>query len=217
MKRSGLKFIFAGILLMVVIPFMNQAAGAVTSTFDSDLEGWTGTGANLSWAAAEGIPLGSLCSDDPGPVWAQAVAPAKFFGPWPGAGTVSADIKNLNSSDNFPAFAISDGNTSYEYVFSTVATDTWQTFSASLTDPLWNRITGSGDWGTFDWNPPIGNEDLATVLQNITAFHIRTDLHNGPDAVYLDNIKVVPIPAALPLMGSGLLGLVAMAWRRLWK
>lgn len=215
MKKFGFKMILAGVVLLVVMPVMNQAA-AVISTFDSDLEGWTGSGAALSWSTTEGNPSGSLSSSDNADDWAQVIAPAKFLGPWQSTGTVSADIKG--GSGEFPAFVISDGNTSYEYVFSTKADQSsWQNFSASLSDSGWKLIqTGNQNW--YYWSPPIGTETLATVLQNVTDFHIRTDLAGGLDRVYLDNINAptaVPLPPSVWLLGSGLLGL--LGFRRFRK
>jgi hypothetical protein len=185
----------------------------VQSTFDANLDGWTGSGANVNWSGTQGNPVGSLNSTDAGSDWAQAIAPAKFSGPWPGNGIVSADILNLLPPTYQSAFLISDGNTSYDYFFTTYATNTWQTFSASLNSAQWTLVTNNNEW--YNYNPPIGNESLATVLQNVTIFHIRTDLHGGDDNVFLDNITVsvaAPLPSTLVLLGSALAGLGL--WRR---
>jgi hypothetical protein len=182
------------------------------STFDTTVDGWTGLSANVSWSGTQGNPIGSLNSTDAGSDWAQVIAPAKFSGPWSGTGFVSADYLNLYSSTYYPGFLISDGNTSYNYFFTTYATNTWQTFSAPLNSLQWALVTSNADW--YNYNPPLGNESLATVLQNVTIFHILTDLHNGADNVFLDNIKVstAPLPSALMLFGSALAGLGL--WRR---
>jgi hypothetical protein len=184
------------------------------STFDTTVEGWTGSGANVSWSGTQGNPVGSLNSIDASSDYAQVIAPAKFTGSWPGTWIVSADIMTLTpgSTTYWPGFLISDGNTSYNFFFSTYANNTWQTFSAPLNSAQWTLVTSNIEW--YDFNPPIGNESLATVLQNVTIFHIRTDLHGGDDDVYLDNIKVstAPLPSALMLFGSALAGLGL--WRR---
>jgi len=184
-----------------------STAGAVSSTFDSNLESWTGQGATVTWLSS-GNPGGSLKSVDSDGNWAQIIAPSKFHGPWNSAGSVSADIKMANStSDYHPAFAISDGNTSYEYVFSSWVSTTWGTFSVSLSDPGWTKLTNNGNWD--NWSPPLGNETFAQVLQNVQDFRIRTDLVNGTgniDTTYVDNIRapVVPLPPPLLLAGVAL-------------
>ncbi len=199
-------FIFA-LLLVTMTTFGSAAEAGVISTFDSNLEGWTASGATLSWDSS-GNPGGSLKSVDADSAWAQIIAPTKFHGPWDSTGSVSADIKMSQSSGDFkPAFAISDGNTAYEYVFSTSANQTWQTFAVSLSDSGWNKLTGNSNW--YDWNPPIGNHSLAQVLQNVQAFRIRTDLINGTgsqDTTYIDNVRapLVPLPSALLLFGAAL-------------
>ena len=127
----------------------------------------------------------------------------------------------LTPATDYPvAFAISDGNTTYQYIFditSTHPTKKWQTFSAPLDSFNGHeyRII------LFSFFAPW-HRVFADGLQNVNAFHILTDYQIGAgidyDQVYLDNIAVgsaVPIPPSLVLLGSGLLGLGG--WRRFRK
>ncbi len=218
-KKHRLTFLFAGLFLLVVMPFLNQAAATAISTFGSGIDGWIPSDANVSWAPSIGNPAGSLYSVDINSNWAQVIAPSKFYvTPWESSWTVRADINAVITANAYPvAFGISDGNTWYQHIFATNPDNTWQTFSVTLESSNWERVT---TW--VYWPPPsggFGTESLATVLQNVNTFHILTDYAIGSgEEVYLDNIAVgsaVPIPPSLVLLGSGLLGLGG--WRRFRK
>ncbi|MBT8117404.1 MAG: VPLPA-CTERM sorting domain-containing protein, partial [Gammaproteobacteria bacterium] len=80
----------------------------------------------------------------------------------------------------------------------------WESWQAPLLDgPGWSR---SG-----------GGESLAEVLADVTelAFILEVTTFTGLEAG-LDNVRLnpIPVPAALWLFGSGLLGLVGIARRR---
>jgi hypothetical protein len=183
-----------GAFFLLSLLLSNQAVATI-STFDSGLESWIGYTCLLSWDQHDGNPQPALRSGDTNGGWAQIVAPAKFHGRWSTTGVVSADIKYSGTTPDLiaypPAFAISDGNTTYHYIFSVFPTTEWQTFSASLTDPEWTRVTNNSEW--YNWYPPSGTETLAQVLKNVTDFRIRTDYTDDPDpamdAANLDNIN----------------------------
>ena len=242
MKKPNLQtltLIFAGLCLMIALPFMNQAAATtVISTFGSNVDGWTGIGTTVSWDSVNGNLAGSLQSLDADSNWAQVVAPAKFHGAWGTAlnpATISADIKFVGSGTvAYPTeFAITDGDTTYFYKFSSPlpSSSSWHTYSVAMNASGWTRMTSTiynnGSDGWYYWasgqgSAPLGTESLATVLQNVTDFHIRTDAVSGNypavnDRLNVDNVKLswVPIPSTMLLLGSGLVGLGLL--RRRWS
>lgn len=234
MKKRHLRRVILvplGVSLLVVLLLISQAAATtVTSTFDTGMDGWTGIGASVSWDSANGNPtLGSLQSLDNDTQWAQVVAPVKFHGAWGTAlnpATISADIKFVGTgSPNYPTeFAITDGTTTYFYKFSSpIPSSSWHTYSVSMSNAGWTLMTtaikNSGTDGWLNWNAPtLGTETLAQVLANVTDFHIRTDCTSSQagDIIDVDNVKLswVPLPSTMLLLGSGILGLGLLRYRR---
>jgi hypothetical protein len=194
-----------GAFLLLSLLFSNQAVATI-STFDSGLESWNGNGCLLSWDQTDGNPQPALRTGDTDVNWAQIIAPTKFHGRWSTTGVVSADIKYSGTTPGLiyypPAFAITDGNTTYQYIFTALPTTGWKTFSAPLTDQKWTRVTNNNEWGD-DWYPPIGTETLVQVLKNVTDFRIRTDYTDDSDpamdAADLDNIKA-PLILSTPAL-----------------
>jgi hypothetical protein len=208
MKITGAKprISVIGAFLIMTLLFQNQAAARVISTFDTGLEGWLGDGCSLSWDQGDGNPLPALHFGDTDGTWSTIIAPAKFHGHWSSTGVVSVDIKFKGTGIiAYPAaFAITDGNTTYQYIFTSLPTAAWQTFSASLTDPNWTRVDNSSAWDNWSyWTPPIGTETLVQVLKNVTDFRIRTDYTDDSnpamDAADLDNIKA-PLMLYTPVL-----------------
>jgi len=74
----------------------------------------------------------------------------------------------------------------------------------NLTGNDWFRLAISTDGGT-NWSGDISSSPAGTNLLNVTF---------SDGTVLAVDIKVVPVPAAVWLFGSGLLGLVGIARRR---
>ena len=88
-------------------------ATTISSSFDTDLDGWTGQGGILVWNSTGGNPGGFLQQNDTGNSNMHVVAPAKFLGNLNGF-TLTVDIRQLVGSPagtfgGFGAIAITGG------------------------------------------------------------------------------------------------------------
>jgi hypothetical protein len=185
MKRV---FLICVLLAMASLVPLSAQALVVVSTFDADLDGWTGNGDNVVfWVAQGGNPDGYLTTEDQGGDWAYVIAPAKFHGAWSKTWSVAADIIFLGSGGVAyqPVFEIASGNTVYRHQFTAGPTPIWQTYAAPLDA---NR-----------WQPVSGSLSFEQVLGQVTDFRIRVDFSgSGSDVGGLDNIRLgvlVPHPA----------------------
>jgi hypothetical protein len=182
-----------------------MAQAALVSTFDSSTESWTVAGATgLTWTGTGGNPDGFIKAYDSISTWWSFVSPNTWNGDWSGyaGGNISYDIVPLNSDANQHNHNIEIWSGT-NYMYWSVATEpkegVWTTFSVALTDANFTEV---GD--TF-----------SHILNNVTALKILGDIKTGTgtvDTTGLDNVKVnpVPLPGALWLLGSGLVGLAGL-------
>lgn len=202
----------SGAILFALLGMSSPAQATITtpvgSTFDANLDGWTG---NASWASGGGNPGGY--AHYPGSIFQPAPtginAPAKFLGDWSGlngTGRISFDHRIIDVGEGvngfYPYFIQlggPGGGATWTGPTPSAATD-WLTFHADLDASNWN-VT-SGTW--------------AGLLNNVTSFHIRLEVvgnsvaadEDGIDNVWLTTI---PEPGGLTLLA---LGGLALALRR---
>jgi hypothetical protein len=217
MKSYLLGSVFAGMVTVVEI----VGAASVTSTFDTDLDGWTSdnTPAEIGWAATGGNPGGYVRFDPDTTGNATAIlAPSTFLGDWTSfdmVGKISYDHKifSLGGGFIFLPYRIDikgpGGTAFWEGETPSGLTD-WplppdQTVVAPLREDVWSITNGS-------WSG---------LLSNITELRIQIELvdntsSGGGDIAGIDNVNLssIPIPSAVWLFGSGLLGLIGMARRK---
>jgi hypothetical protein len=198
------------LVLIFFLCFGGLAHADLVSTFDSSAEGWTTEGAtDVTHHSTGGNPGGFIeAADTTGTYW-RFVSPNSWQGDWSGyaGGKVSYDIVPLNQSANQNGNNIeiwSGENYMYWGVTTNPKKGVWTTFTVTLTDANFTEV---GD--TFN-----------NILNNVTALKIWGDIVYGtglPDHTGLDNVRVnaIPIPGAVWLLGSGLLGLAG--WRRFKK
>jgi len=184
-------------LSIAVLVGQVTAVADVSSTFDSDLDGWTLVGnPTLSHQATNGNPGGFARYDDtPGPLgdgW--IVAPPKFLGNWTsldGVGQLSWDHRILSPGEgetllNGQARISGPGGIAV-YYSGVVFTTLWQTFTAPLEESAWIMTAGSWD----------------ALLSNVTDLRIRIEsAHNDGPALDVDGIDNVslssePTPACI--------------------
>lgn len=179
-----------------------NATTAISSTFDTDLEMWTGTGSGrFIYNASGGNPGGYVQFNDEsgtgGDGWLSA--PAKFLGNWSvleNQRTLSWDHKIIQTGGTgeilYGQAIISGPGGSAKFTSSKYMTNTrWETFSVSINQSEWSVMAGS-------W---------AGILNNVTTLDIRIEaVHNvsGPlDICGIDNVTLIPEPATLLLLGLG--------------
>lgn len=203
--------------VLAALTLSGPASAAVSSDFEVDEDGWTVDGGLLTHLATGGNPGGFIQADDDTLLGGNDfVAPEKFLGDWTAfrLGKVSFDLSQIafddskSPNESFGTLQItsSGGGIGGRAIGDTVA-------EIDVVGDL------SGDLGAwFHFEIPITAadfgidlRDFADFLANITEVRLLGDSHSGRDEIVgLDNFQVnpVPVPAALPLLGTALFGLV---------
>ena len=82
---------------------------------------------------------------------------------------------------------------------------------------VWVSYTFAFDAATWG----VSDADWATILASVTRFGIPTDVFDGADTIGIDNVKlesaatsVIPLPAGMSLLLTGLFGLGLARKRR---
>jgi hypothetical protein len=189
------------ITCLAAVTFILMCSGRadIVSHFDSDSEGWTATGAVLSYVATGGNPSGFLSLADQ--LTALTVyAPAAYTGDLSTylGGTLSFDAKNLNGTppnlvpNVFGTVTISGPGGTASNILGVVgdppADGLWHPYSALLNPALWS-----------------GN--LAGALGNVTELSVILESNNIPiEIIGFDNFAVIAVPepssVALGIIGA---------------
>ena len=203
-------------LVFLVITFSGCVNAALVSGFDASGEGWAATpgigGAiNFAWESTGGNPGGFIAATDGGAQQWYFISPDSWDGDWTSyiGGMLRYEIRILNpASPPYDYFTLDDvqiysGTGNYVSWSSGInPTESWTPYAVQLVSSNFT-VTGSA---TFD-----------DILANVTELRIRGEYLNFNDREGLDNVSItaVPVPAAITLFGSGLLGLIGVARRRI--
>jgi Laminin B (Domain IV)/PEP-CTERM motif len=217
-------FIIAGILGL----FGTAAAQAdIVSTFNTDTQGWTVVGDEagpVTWVSSGGNPGGYVSVTDSvvgGTMY--FVAPDAYFGNHSGAyGTALTFDLIQNYPDSPNQFDDSLGDVVLMGSGLTLAYDlannpvngTWTPYSVSLTAGSWRLDSLTGQIAT--------QQQIQSVLSDVTGFQIRAEYQTGADTDGLDSVVLsaggagapVPEPSTWAMMILGFAGVSFMAYRR---
>ena len=188
-------------------------AATVTSTFDTDRDGWTVSGDATSgipdWVSSGGNPDGHIEADNTvsGGVW-YFEAPGKFLGDQSAAygQMLSFDLRQTGSGSQFSAVDIilNGGGLTLNLDAGTnpLPVGSWVSYSVLLSE-LGGWTEGGG---------AASQSDLMTTLGSLSRLRIRGEYISGSDTGRLDNVVLnsapIPLPPALWLIGSATLCLL---------
>jgi hypothetical protein len=191
-------------------------AAIVTSTFDTDTEGWGEfNDGSISWEGDFGNPAGSLHGRDlvRSTVW-YFVAPAKFRGDQSDkyGSSLQYDIwlsvfdEPRDDIDRVGDVVIRGNGQQLKWLGADYPAQTWTTQSVKLdVTALWRRS---------DNNALATEAEIRSVLANLDRLFIRGEFHSGPDHAFLDNVALgVPEPSSFAAF-LGLFAIIGLVPRR---
>jgi hypothetical protein len=164
------------------------ASADITSTFDSDAEGWSTDkdAQNFRYESTGGNPGGFVAADDvvAGPYWRFA-APARYLGDRSASygQSLSYDLRQLGTVGNVtdrPDVRITGGGLTIEYTFGVAPGGNWTSFSV--------QIEAGAGW--MLGGAPATESEIRAVLADVTDLSIRGEYRVGADSAGLDNVRL---------------------------
>ena len=206
MKRTAL----AG-LAALGVGFASAHAAVITSTFDTNTEGFTLSGGSLTHVPTGGNPDGALQAVDTlSNNQMMLTLPSKFIRPLVLGDQLKFDAREtVNPNDNFGSFGevtiTGNGKSRTRDFFSGDLPDAWTSVVIDFTASAWGIVSQSGE---DDFADLLGN--LESIVINIESGSRRSE------TVLIDNVMLttageIPVPAAAILFAPFA---CAALWRR---
>ena len=207
------------ISVMICTAATPSFASTISSTFDTDAEGWTANAPEgaLVHVASGGNPGGHIRVTDTGGGGVNGFASGAFFGP-----AFSGDLRAFDGgtlSIDMNATVVGGGNfDSFGWILlfgpgDAMPDDQTPEAVADIApqpprSPTWVTFTMTFDAATFG----LSQLDWKDLLSDIERIGIATDAFDGNDTIGIDNVVLsAPAAAVVPLPASGWLVLLGVA------
>ncbi len=200
---NKVKYICLIVLFLIITN--SSAFGNITSTFDTDLDGWgqvPGETTSISFVSTGGNPGGYIQNSDTGPTAGNIVAPDKFLGNWSvieDFGELKWDFNMFRQGNGTPvdlrAYISGPGGDAVFFSGVYASSNTWITITAPIQESKWTMTSGNWD------NLLLNVTEMRLLIENVTTISVF-------EITGIDNVSLTTIPAPgallLGLFGSGI-------------
>lgn len=194
-------------------------AAMITAGFDMDAEGFVGstTSSFAFFDMNTGNPPGSMCvrkelMEPEFDVGIRNSVTPEFLGDYGAGGITGAgfdvNVGNFELSALLLRFRVDVNTNGWHYDFGAVQPDNnnWESFDVMF-DPTWDDVTAMG----MGWTQESGAGSFAATMASVGWIEARA-INEGSLIMCFDNVRLVPAPSALALVG--LIGAAGVRRRR---